>query len=290
MTFTFLLYGNAIANRAEDIAPADLASDTLPDLEDIKPAEGYEPPKKSEPSSAKNKSELILLLKGEVTMVDAGEAAIQFRSAYSPNVDDKVYFSEGFAENAEIITGAGVIIEVAGNEIWASITRGSPKAGMTATITSINPVKNKVETTGKPHTPATSSIAQDRPDSAQSAESLYQTGRSYYMGEGVAQNYDKAFQFLSLAAGENHAAAQNDVGMMYEHGQGTDKNLEEAFNWYKKSSDQNYPAAHYNLGRLYDSGIGAKKNYSSAIISFRRAAQLGDKKAQARLEKQRLSW
>ena len=77
---------------------------------------------------------------------------------------------------------------------------------------------------------------------------------------------------------------------MYENGQGTSKNYNETINWHKKSAAQNYPSAHYNLGRLYDSGSGVRKNYSEAIKSFRRAAQLGDKNAQARLKKQRLRW
>ena len=329
---TFLWHGTAIADHPLDKGSANEASETLPDLDELgdlddnevsldeRPLGGSPIPDVPELSglddlgSTENKSDLILLITGKVTRVTGGEAKIKFKSGYSPHVGELIYFGQDHTNNTQVLAGAGVITRVGKSELWARITRGSPNAGMNATITSINPRQasspefEKPEIASKfpspveripetelqldpgPEKTETVSMVPTGPDRNQSSETLYETGSGYYRGEGVPPDYGKAFQWMFLAAGKGHPAAQNDVGIMYEKGKGTSKNYNEAINWYKKSAAQNYPSAHYNLGRLYDSGIGVRKNYSEALKSFRRAAQLGQKDAQARLRKQRLRW
>jgi len=128
------------------------------------------------------------------------------------------------------------------------------------------------------------------PDVNATPEELYRAGGRFFRGVDGPQDYEKAFKWIKLAAEKGHSQAQNDVGVMYETGQGVNQDLNQAMYWFKKSAAGNYPLAHYNLGRAYDSGMGGRKNFSEAIKSYRRAAKLGEAKAQKRLRQQRLRW
>ena len=58
----------------------------------------------------------------------------------------------------------------------------------------------------------------------------------YYHGEGIDQDYEKAFYWYSKSASQGEAIAQYEVGQMYEDGVYVGKNYSKAFNYYLKSS------------------------------------------------------
>lgn len=57
-------------------------------------------------------------------------------------------------------------------------------------------------------------------------------------GEGVAQNYSKAFEFYQKAAKSGDATAQLNLGTFYEFGHGVHTDLKEAVIWYSLAARQ----------------------------------------------------
>ena len=100
------------------------------------------------------------------------------------------------------------------------------------------------------------------------AASIYETGLTYEFGEGVAQNYDTAFEFFKKSAEQNYAPAQYKLGLSYAYGQGTEKDPVTAAAWYKKSASQDYALAQRTLGALYISGDGVEQNKSLALAWY----------------------
>ena len=62
----------------------------------------------------------------------------------------------------------------------------------------------------------------------------YNLGVMYANGQGVTQNYSKAFEWYSRAAAQGDADAQYRLGLMYASGQGVTQNYSKAFEWYRE--------------------------------------------------------
>ena len=61
--------------------------------------------------------------------------------------------------------------------------------------------------------------------------------------------------FYKLAADQDYAAAQNNLGLFYEAGRGgLPKNDQEAAHLFKLAIANGYASAMYNLGRFYADG------------------------------------
>lgn len=69
------------------------------------------------------------------------------------------------------------------------------------------------------------------------AEAQYKLGKIYHEGEGVAQDYEQAFNWYSNAAKQGHTDAQYRLGLMYDKGEGVDQDYTLAAEWYIKSTD-----------------------------------------------------
>lgn len=96
-------------------------------------------------------------------------------------------------------------------------------------------------------------------------------------------NHAKAFEWNTKAAGQGHAAAQNNLGVMYEFGKGVHQDDQKAVEWYTKAAGQGYAAAQYNLGLMYYSGEGERQDYHKAVEWFTKAANQGYADAQNNL-------
>ena len=68
------------------------------------------------------------------------------------------------------------------------------------------------------------------------------------MGKGVAQDYQEAAKWYSLAAEQGHAVAQNNLGWMFDMGKGVAQDYQEAAKWYRLAAEQGHSAAQSNLG------------------------------------------
>ena len=71
-----------------------------------------------------------------------------------------------------------------------------------------------------------------------------------------------------------------DLGRMYEFGRGVAKNDAEAVKWYRKAAEQGFARAQLNLGRMYFEGLGVAKDFAVAYKWFLLAGARGDERAQ----------
>lgn len=65
-------------------------------------------------------------------------------------------------------------------------------------------------------------------------------GLDYFNGEGIAQDYKKAFEWFQKAADQDYAHAQYLMALMYERGLGTPQDSDKAFEWLQKSAKQGF--------------------------------------------------
>ncbi|MCC2626081.1 MAG: peptidoglycan endopeptidase [Burkholderiales bacterium] len=108
-------------------------------------------------------------------------------------------------------------------------------------------------------------------------------GDMYYTGHGVTQDYNKAFFWYYKAAAQGDSYAQYSLGGMYYVGNGVAQNYQEAIQWYTKSATQGNADAQYNLGIIYYNGNGVPKNYQQAFQWFTRSANQHNIEAQNNL-------
>ena len=87
---------------------------------------------------------------------------------------------------------------------------------------------------------------------AQSADKLYQEGKTFY----DAKNYVQAFPKLKAAADKGNKKAQYRLARCYDKGKGTAENNDLAFQWYIKSANQGYAKAQHQLAKCYFKGKG----------------------------------
>ncbi len=120
--------------------------------------------------------------------------------------------------------------------------------------------------------------------------SLYALG-SIYEETGEHHNADLAGNYYKKAALSGETDAMFRIGMMYLDQQGTSDAgpFSEflALGWLKKAVDENHPGAAYVLGCLYQGGEGVffePDGRRLAITCFRKAAMLGDSRAETKLK------
>ena len=93
-------------------------------------------------------------------------------------------------------------------------------------------------------------------------------GDVYFLGQGVPQDYAKAFQYYKDAASHGFASAQNKLGLMYGHALSVPQSYSKAAKWYLLAADQGDPGAQNNLGLLYERGQGVPRNTIYAYAWF----------------------
>jgi hypothetical protein len=102
-------------------------------------------------------------------------------------------------------------------------------------------------------------------------------GLSYYRGENVPQDFNKALEWYGKATAQGHASAQYNLGVMYKDGRGAEKNLIEAYAWYNLAfafGDKDAQSERDGLG-LKDGEISQARVLSSKIYK-RIVAQRGN--------------
>lgn len=104
---------------------------------------------------------------------------------------------------------------------------------------------------------------------AQSGDAAVQSDLAHeYYSQG---NHAKAFEWATKAAGQGHAAAQNNLGVMYREGEGVRRDSQKAVEWYTKAANQGNAKAQHNLGWMYYNGQGVSQNKSTAKRYFGQA-------------------
>ena len=92
---------------------------------------------------------------------------------------------------------------------------------------------------------------------------MFNLGLRYDIGQGVAQDYSKAFEWYGKAAGAGSKDAMNNIGTLYEKGHGVAQDYTEALEWYQKAASAGDTTAMINLGSLYLNGDGVAQDYAT---------------------------
>lgn len=113
--------------------------------------------------------------------------------------------------------------------------------------------------------------------------SLSTLGWMYESGRGVGKNYARAADAYERASSQNYAYAQHRLGVLYQYGSGVPKDYKAAVDLYTKSADRGYADAQFDLGRLYEQGLGLTKDMERAKSLYAQAANQGHAAAKSRL-------
>ncbi len=97
----------------------------------------------------------------------------------------------------------------------------------------------------------------------------------YARGEGVTQDLVEAAKWLTLAAEQGYAPAQNNLAVCYSTGAGVPKDQAKAIAWIRKSAEQGYARAQCYLGLSYAKGEGVPRDQTQALDWFRKSAAQG---------------
>ena len=87
---------------------------------------------------------------------------------------------------------------------------------------------------------------------------------------------NEMFDELTKKAEQGDAEAQYALGFMYKWGEGVEQDYKKAFEWYTKAAEQGNSDALYTLGVMYEKGDGTSKNIKKAIEYYEMASQQGE--------------
>ena len=116
------------------------------------------------------------------------------------------------------------------------------------------------------------------------AETHYAIGMLYWLGQGVAPDWDEASKWLQKAAELGNAGAQGKLGFMYTEGITVKQDYGKAFQWFSKAAKQGDVDGQYNLGIFYLNGWGTEQNKTMAAQYLAAASAQGDEGAEAALQ------
>lgn len=116
---------------------------------------------------------------------------------------------------------------------------------------------------------------------AEQEEALAQfnLGLIYSHGHGIRPDYKEALKWYRLAADQGQAEAQSNLGWMYRNGLGVQKDYKEALRWYKLAADQGQTEAQWNLGLMHLNGLGTPQDYVQAYMWFNLSGVTGNRNA-----------
>ena len=100
-------------------------------------------------------------------------------------------------------------------------------------------------------------------------------GDAYFDGNGLEQDYTKAFEWYLCAAEQGHGKAQYNVAYAYANGIGSQKNIEESIKWYSKSADQGIALAQYVLAKLLITGQFIEQDITKGLDLLQKASDQG---------------
>ena len=123
-------------------------------------------------------------------------------------------------------------------------------------------------------------------DSARQAQikEYYQLGNKYREGNGVEQDYEKAFQYFSKAAELGDAQSIYAVAYMHYKGLGTTQDYAFAARLFQQGAYQDKANSMYFYALCWRNGYGLTQNEDSSKYWLNKAANLGYKQAEQELK------
>ena len=107
------------------------------------------------------------------------------------------------------------------------------------------------------------------------ADAQARLGQLYYIGSGVEENEQTAFDWRLKAANQGHADAEYEIGMAYNLGKVVEKDLAASAAWYERSAKGGSGKGQLAYGEALQLGKGTAKNYAAAAQWLEKAAEAG---------------
>lgn len=116
------------------------------------------------------------------------------------------------------------------------------------------------------------------------ADSYYETGKSYFFGQNnKPKDFKQAASWYEKSAILGNSDAQNFLGYMYQNGLGVDLDYTKAVSWFQKSAEQGNADGQKNLGFMYEKGLGVPQDYALAMKWFKASAEQGNAEGRVNL-------
>ena len=110
-------------------------------------------------------------------------------------------------------------------------------------------------------------------------------GDLYLDGKGgLQQDYAMAMETYRIAADQDYAPAQAQLGYMYQNALGVEADYAAAMEWNSRAAEQGDPQGQAQIGYLYQFGLGVTQNLDEAGRWYTRAKEGGSEWAAAMLE------
>jgi len=110
-------------------------------------------------------------------------------------------------------------------------------------------------------------------------------GDLYLDGKGgLTQDYAKALETYMLAADEDYAEAEAQIGYIYQNALGVPADYAKAMEWNNRAAMQGNAQGQAQIGYLYQNGLGVTQNLDEAGRWYTRAKEGGSDWAAAMLE------
>lgn len=105
----------------------------------------------------------------------------------------------------------------------------------------------------------------------------------YLRGDGVAQDYEKAREWLLKAAEQGHSRAKFNLGTMHLKGVGVAEDAKQALKWYESAFEGADSELLFNIGEVVEYEQTKLNAWPFAVKCYRAAADAGHAKAQVML-------
>ena len=104
-----------------------------------------------------------------------------------------------------------------------------------------------------------------------SPDGLNNMGTRYQFGDGVPQDYNKAFRLYQKAVNAGLPIAKTNLGYMYDNGLGVQQNKKRAIYLYESAAKEGEPRGMINLGEMYRTGDNIEKSLQKACVWYDKA-------------------
>lgn len=108
----------------------------------------------------------------------------------------------------------------------------------------------------------------------------YELAETYFIGDGVPEDYNLAQKWYLKAAEQGHAPSQLRLGFLYaeKHFTNAVTDLDEAEKWFRKAAEQGLPDAEFRLGNFYNN-YKEPRNPEEGYAWLKKAAEHGHRTA-----------
>lgn len=100
-------------------------------------------------------------------------------------------------------------------------------------------------------------------------------GVKYSEGQGVAQDYAEARQWLEMAAGQKNAQAFFCLGEIYEEGHGVSQDYKQSMGYYQNAAFNGSAEAMFRFGDMLAESRGVTQDKTKTVDWFGRVCRVG---------------